>query len=103
MKNYFEPKYLNPVTIGINLRNLRNAAGISQEQLSEEINICRSAIGKIESGKQALSLEAAYNISRLLGIPIEDLVKEDLVKEEKKPTNEPTLLSELKELINKYE
>lgn len=43
--------------IGESIRNIRESRGLTQEQLGEKMNISRSTISKIESGKFNLSID----------------------------------------------
>lgn len=47
----------NRVQIGAELRQIRETLNMSQEQLGEKMNINRSTISKIESGKFNCSLD----------------------------------------------
>lgn len=43
--------------IGESIRKIRESRGLTQEQLGEKMNISRSTISKIESGKFNLSID----------------------------------------------
>lgn len=61
--------------IGVAVRFYRSKAGYSQEKLSEVSNIDRSFIGKVERGEVNVSLLTLSDISRGLGVTVEDIVK----------------------------
>lgn len=61
--------------VGIALRFYRRELGYSQEKLSEKSHIDRSFIGKVERGEVNVSLLTLSDISRGLGVTIEDIVK----------------------------
>lgn len=53
---------------GIRLRAERKRLGLSREAFSEEVGISAKNWGKIETGKQATSLNTLYKASLLLGL-----------------------------------
>lgn len=55
------------------IRELREAQGITQEQLGQRVGASRQAIHAIESGKFEPSIWMAYDISRAFGCSIEDV------------------------------
>ena len=59
------------------LLRLRKQQGLTQEQLSEKLNISRAAVSKWESGRGFPNIEALKNISRLFQIPIDELLSEE--------------------------
>jgi len=48
------------------LRRARTAAGLSQEQLAEEINYSQSLVSKVESGERSPSKEFARHCDDVL-------------------------------------
>ena len=56
-----------------NLRALRKANSISQEQMAFDLNIDRRTIGRIERGEHNPSLEVAYRISAYFEKMIQDV------------------------------
>ena len=62
--------------IGDKIRTLRRKRGWSQEQLGAMVGFSQSKISKIEIGDWD-SLSDLRLIARALGVPIEELVKED--------------------------
>ena len=61
------------------VKELRTAAGMRQEDLARRVAVSRQTIISIESGRYNASLELAWRLSQVLGVPIEDLFsfKED--------------------------
>ncbi len=55
------------------VRELRNAAGLRQEDLGELVGVSRQTIISIENGRYNPSLELAWRLSRALKTPIEEL------------------------------
>jgi transcriptional regulator with XRE-family HTH domain len=70
--------------LGARIKELRKAAGLSQEQLAEQILVDPKFISRIEVGKSAPSLETMEKISHALKIEIRELfefmhLEEDLI------------------------
>ncbi|MEY4953295.1 MAG: hypothetical protein RL299_1719 [Pseudomonadota bacterium] len=55
------------------LRTLRAQRGWSQADLAEALEVSRQAVNAIETGKHDPSLPLAFRISRLFGMPIQDI------------------------------
>lgn len=56
--------------IGESIRKIRESRGLTQEQLGEKMNISRSTISKIESGKFNLSIDYLFKFALALGFDI---------------------------------
>ena len=57
-----------------NLRELRQAKGLTQNQLAEMLNLeAYQTIQYYENGKLSPSLERAIKISRIVGTPVNDI------------------------------
>ena len=54
-----------------NLKEYRQAAGLSQEKLAELVNVRRETIIRLEAGRYNPSLKLAIDISRAVNVPIE--------------------------------
>lgn len=72
MSTYEEEIYKN---IGKNLRKYRTLRGISQEKLSEMLEVNSKFIGHVERFERYVSLKRLIQISKILKITLEDLVK----------------------------
>lgn len=55
------------------LKELRKKKGIKQAELAEAVGVRRETIGNLERGRYNPSLRLAWNISKLLGVTIEEL------------------------------
>ena len=62
--------------IGKAIKRLRKSQKLTQEQFSKFTQHDRTYIGAIERGEKAASLRTLLNISKGLGIPLIDLLKE---------------------------
>ncbi|WP_461866441.1 helix-turn-helix transcriptional regulator [Thermococcus sp.] len=55
------------------LRELREAKGLTQEELAKALGVTRQTIIAIEKGKYDPSLKLAFKIARFFGVKIEDI------------------------------
>jgi transcriptional regulator with XRE-family HTH domain len=65
-----DPKHI----FGQNLRRLRTAKGISQEELALRAGLHRTYIGSVERGERNICLENMVNIAGALGVQMAELV-----------------------------
>ncbi len=61
--------------LGNNIRAERMRKRLSQESLSEIVDISKDSLLKIENGRQTPSAFIVFDIANALEIPIEDLFK----------------------------
>ncbi|MER5453796.1 helix-turn-helix transcriptional regulator [Micromonospora sp. NPDC002389] len=59
------------------LRELRQAAGLSQRELAEALNVSRQTINSIETGRYDPSLPLAIAIARHFHRPVEEIFHVD--------------------------
>jgi putative transcriptional regulator len=70
-----------------NIRKLRfNHDEMTQEQLAEKAGVTRQTIIAIEGAKYAPSLELAFRIALVFGVPLEEVFSYDL-EDNSKPGN----------------
>jgi len=55
------------------VRELREARGLSQGQLAQELRVSRQTVNAIETGKYLPSLPLAFSLARFFGRPIEEV------------------------------
>ena len=55
------------------LRDIRKSRGITQEQLAKELNVNRTTITHIETGRMNPTFENADKIARFFDIPLENI------------------------------
>lgn len=64
---------MKPTRVTNQLRRLRFDAGeMTQAQLAERIGVTRQTVIAIEHGRYSPSLEVAFQIARVFGVPLED-------------------------------
>ena len=67
-----------------NIRKLRfNNNELTQEQLAEKVGVTRQTIIAIEGGKYAPSLELAFKIALVFGVPLQEVFSYELEGDEK--------------------
>jgi putative transcriptional regulator len=59
------------------VRDLRKAKGISQEQLGRELGVSRQTINSIEQGRYTPSLPLAIQLARFFGRSVEEVFHVD--------------------------
>lgn len=60
-----------------NLVRFRREANLSQSDLADKLGVARATYIKLEKGEKSPTLEDIKNISRILGVEVEDLIYED--------------------------
>ena len=79
------------------LIRLRREAGLSQEQLADEMGVTRQSVSKWESGTAMPELSKLIALSERFDVSVDYLVKDDLeTPEQRKPQNEEVILLEQK-------
>lgn len=59
------------------VRELREAEGLSQGALAEELGVSRQTINSIEVGRYVPSLPLAIRLARFFGQPVEEVFDDD--------------------------
>jgi len=62
--------------VGLNIQNLRNSRGLSQEQLALAADMDRSYVSEIELAKFSASLDVLERIARALKVDAKELFNE---------------------------
>ena len=58
-----------------NIRSLRKAAGLTQENLAQALGVTRQTINVIENDKYDPTLGLAMRLARFLNTPVEDIFR----------------------------
>ena len=66
---------VRPTRVTNRIRDLREGAGLSQGELAEGIGVTRQTVNAIEQGKYSPSLEVAFKIARVFGVPLEQVFR----------------------------
>ena len=73
-----EADMVDKIILGLRLRQLREAAGLSQKQLAECLSVDQSLISKIEAGERTASSSQIDAICDIVCYPVDKLVDETL-------------------------
>ena len=65
------------MTLSEKLQNLRKAAGLSQEQLAERLNVTRQAVSKWETGEGKPDIDNLLPLARLLQTTVDYLLDDE--------------------------
>ena len=60
--------------LAANVRHLRNAIGLSQEELADRASMHRTYISSVERAERNVSLETLFAISEALGVAPAELI-----------------------------
>ena len=63
------------MNIGDRIRNLRKEKNLSQEEVAEELQISRQSVSKWESGQSVPEISKVIQLSDLLGVSTDDLLR----------------------------
>ncbi|MFA6925359.1 MAG: helix-turn-helix transcriptional regulator [Bacteroidales bacterium] len=89
------------MSIGENIKILREEKGLTQQQIAELIGMHRSNYSKIESGQRELSVNSLNKIAKHFGITLDVLVNmegrvpKEVTIEDKAATEQMRLIQEL--------
>ena len=62
------------MSIGANIRRIREEMGLSQIELAEKVHVTQSMLCQIERGTRAPSLPLSTELAAVLGCTLNDLV-----------------------------
>jgi len=66
------------------IKDLREEAGLSQEQLAEKIDLSRVAVSQLETGNRGLDVLELDKIAKVFGVSIDSLLKNEQPSQAKK-------------------
>ena len=61
--------------IGLNLKEIRNRKGMTQETLAAILGTEDSAVRRIEAGRTNPTIKSLFRIARALNVDVEELIK----------------------------
>lgn len=68
------PGALLYMAVGAAIREARKGAGLTQEVLASAVNVSRTSIVNIESGRQRLPIDLLFDIADVLGVEAASLL-----------------------------
>jgi transcriptional regulator with XRE-family HTH domain len=71
--------------LALNLRGLRQAKGLSQEELAHQAEIDRTYVSALERSVYAAGVDVVDRLARVLGVEAADLLKRPTPKAKKGP------------------
>lgn len=71
------------------LSRLRRAAGLSQEQLAEQLDVTRQTISKWEGGHSTPDLEKLQALARIFGVSLDELTGQETPEAPAQPSVRP--------------
>ncbi len=88
---------MNKKDLGLRLRNLRNKANYTQEELAELADMSPVYLGEVERGKKVIGVDKFINIVKALGVSADYVLCNEL------PTGEPYVFDEITEKLKKLD
>jgi len=76
-KNLRRPSEQISAILASNMRRLRKAKGLSQEELADIANLHRTYIGSVERSERNVTLSSLETIAKALDVSVIDLLTED--------------------------
>lgn len=64
---------MRPTKVTNSIRALRTAHGVTQADLATRIGVTRQTVIAIEQGRYSPTLEMAFQIARVFGVPLDDV------------------------------
>jgi transcriptional regulator with XRE-family HTH domain len=64
--------FLSSKDLGFKLRQLRQLAGITQEQLAEKIGVTSQQIQKYESGQNTMNADRLQQFAEIFSVPVQE-------------------------------
>ncbi len=84
---------MNTLHVGTEIRKLREASGMSQEELAGLVGVSRPSIVNIESGKRKISAQELIQFAEIFGLTLDQLVnpslRPEIGVEESTPATQP--------------
>lgn len=91
-----EGKMIIFMSLGQNIKKIREDKNLTQQQIAELIHMHRSNYSKIESGQRELSIDALNKISRYFGMTIDQIVNFDGAVPQEVTIEDKTMMEQIK-------
>ena len=86
---------MKDMSFGKNLKTAYKNAGYTQQEFAEELNISKRTLQKYVSGESYPNLDTALKINAILGVSLDYLFSENIVRKEEMNSNVYVKLREL--------
>jgi transcriptional regulator with XRE-family HTH domain len=91
-----EDKMIIFMSIGQNIKKIREDKNLTQQQIAELIHMHRSNYSKIESGQREISVDALNKVARYFGMTIDQIVNFDGAVPQEITVEDKTLMEQVK-------
>ena len=81
--------------IGQRINKYRKIAGLTQERLAEKLSVAHETISRLERGANMPSVKTLNHIAKILGVPLEELLRL-----EPRDTKKDAAIEELLDVVN---
>jgi uncharacterized protein len=81
------------------LRSLRTERGLTQSEVARALGLHRPAVSEIEAGRRSVTSEELYELSRLLSVPVSDLLPSVDIEGEGCPAGVDEMIRQMGRLI----
>ena len=92
--------YFNTKDFGRRLKEARNQKGLTQEKLAELLGVDRLHVNRMENGSKACSIDLLMDISSLLEVSTDYLLKGKPLEDSEAKVRLLTAISELQSIAN---
>ena len=92
--------YFNPKDFGVRMKEARKTKGLTQEKLSELLGVDRLHVNRMENGSKACSIDLLMDISSLLEVSTDYLLKGKPLEDSEAKIRLLTAISELQSIAN---
>jgi len=84
------------MSVGQNIKKIREDKNLTQQQIAELIHMHRSNYSKIESGQREISVDALNKIAKYFGMTIDQIVNFDGAIPQEITVEDKTLMEQVK-------
>jgi transcriptional regulator with XRE-family HTH domain len=84
------------MSLGQNIKKIREDKNLTQQQIAELIHMHRSNYSKIESGQREISVDALNKVARYFGMTIDQIVNFDGALPQEITVEDKTLMEQIK-------
>jgi len=91
-----EGKMIIFMSVGQNIKKIREDKNLTQQQIAELIHMHRSNYSKIESGQREISVDALNKIAKYFGMTIDQIVNFDGAIPQEITVEDKTLMEQVK-------
>lgn len=68
------------MAIGENIKEIRTAQGMTQNELATALNITQSMVAQLERGTKTLTLPLGIQMAQVLNTTLDELIKQEVME-----------------------